>query len=316
MPSEKSAKQIDRVVVVTRKTELEELTGRFNTRGQARFYLKHAGMEFDPVEAAHDTYHRALDHVMASLPSGLKQLRLDRELVPQFDFGADVVIALGQDGLVSNTAKYLPQQPLIGVNPDPSLYDGVLLPWRAGQMQSLLEKTLSGKAKLQAVALAEARTNDGRRLIAFNDLFVGARTHVSARYELSYGGRSERQSSSGIIVSTGAGSTGWLRSVATGASAMAVALGGAASPVVPPEGFSREAERLYFSVREPFPSKTTGASIVFGVVERDAPLLVSSRLSKGGAIFSDGMEMDFLDFNSGTDVHIGVADQKAYLVIP
>lgn len=316
MPHEQTARPIDRVIVVTRKTELEELTGRFNTKGQARFYMKHAGKEFDPVETAHDTYHRALDRVMASLPSGLKQLRLDRELVPQFEFGSDVVIALGQDGLVSNTAKYLPQQPLIGVNPDPSLYDGVLLPWRAEQIQSLLERTISGSAKLQAVALAEAKTSDGRRLIAFNDLFIGARTHISARYELTFGGRRERQSSSGIIVATGAGSTGWYRSVLTGASALAVALGGSASPVVDAAGLNREVERLYFSVREPFPSNTTGTSIVFGIVDRSAPLMVSSQLSKGGAIFSDGMEMDFIDFNSGTDVVVGVADQKAYLVIP
>lgn len=316
MSGERSDRPIDRVIVVTRKTELEELTARFNTQGQARFYLKQAGMNFDPVKAAHDTYHRALDRVMGSLPQSLKQLRLDRELVPQFEFGSDVVIALGQDGLVSNTAKYLPYQPLIGINPNPALFDGVLLPWNAHDTESVLDMTIAGKARLQAVVMAEARSNDGRRLIAFNDLFVGARTHVSARYELNYGGRSERQSSSGIIISTGAGSTGWLRSVMAGAAGLAAAFGETAFPAMPPKGYDREGEQLFFSVREPFPSNMTGVSMVHGIITRDRPLVVSSHQSKGGVIFSDGMEVDFVDFNSGTDVTISIADQKAYLVVP
>lgn len=316
MAGEQTDRPIDRVIVVTRKTELEELTARFNTQGQARFYLKQAGMDFDPVKSAHDTYHQALDQVMGSLPAGLKQLRLDRELVPQFEFGADVVIALGQDGLVSNTAKYLPHQPLIGINPNPALFDGALLPWRAEDTEKVLGLTISGKARRQAVVMAEARSNDGRRLIAFNDLFVGARTHVSARYDLSYNGTTERQSSSGIIISTGAGSTGWLRSVMAGAAGLAAAYGDKAVPVVPPQGYDREGEQLFFSVREPFPSNTTGVSLVHGVITRDRPLTVSSRLSKGGVVFSDGMEMDYVDFNSGTDMSITIADQKAYLVVP
>ena len=69
-------------------------------------------------------------------------------------------------------------------------------------------------------------------------------------------------------------------------------------------------------MREPFPSNTTGVSLVHGVITRDRPLVISSRQSRGGVIFSDGMEVDFVEFNSGTDVTIAIADQKAYLVVP
>ena len=62
---------------------------------------------------------------------------------------------------------------------------------------------------------------DGQRLLAFNDLFIGARTHVSARYRVEYAGKQEQQSSSGLLVSTGAGSTGWLSSVMNMPSAVA-----------------------------------------------------------------------------------------------
>ncbi len=68
-------------------------------------------------------------------------------------------------------------------------------------------------APTRSVTMAEAVLNDGQRLLAFNDFFVGRRSHVSARYNLRWRGKAEPQSSSGVLVATGAGSTGWLSSV-------------------------------------------------------------------------------------------------------
>lgn len=313
MSAAPSSSGFDRVVVVTRKTELEELVGRYSTRGQTRFVLSRSRMKYEAVERSQDQQDRALEQVMAAIPSGLKSIHIDRSMVPQFEFLNDVVIALGPDGLVSNTAKYLPTQPLIGVNVSPQLYDGVLLPWRPDNVGKALDATLNGRSRLQSVVLAEARTQDGRRLLAFNDLFIGAKTHVSARYAIHAGGAEETQSSSGIIVSTGAGSTGWLRSVQTGARAVAMALGGTEPDAL--GGFDRGVEKLVFSVREPFPSRATGVSLVYGVVTREQPLVISSRMSQGGVIFSDGIEFDFIEFNSGSEATISIASQRAHLVV-
>ncbi len=71
---------------------------------------------------------------------------------------------------------------------------------------------------------------------------------------------------------------------------------------------------LFYSVREPFPSNTTGASLVFGMI-KDSPLQIFSQMPEGGVIFSDGIEQDFLQFNSGIGVKISVAAKKGYLVI-
>jgi hypothetical protein len=71
--------------------------------------------------------------------------------------------------------------------------------------------------RVREVTMARATLGDGQSLLAFNDRFIGRKTHVFARYHLTHGLRSENQSSSGIIVSTGAGSTGWLSSVLNGA---------------------------------------------------------------------------------------------------
>src|SRR5690349_3112951 len=112
---------LDKLVLVTRKTRLQELIERFNTRAQVKFYLTHAGLDFDDYAREDDAYRRALDVLHMQLEVGLKLQVLDRTLVPTYLFAAtDLVVALGQDGLVANTAKYVGPQPLIGVNPDPS----------------------------------------------------------------------------------------------------------------------------------------------------------------------------------------------------
>lgn len=309
--------KIERVVIVTRRTELEELVARFNTAAQAEFYLKSAGEDFAPITARHERYKASVQTLRRSLPSDLKVIAIDRSLVPQFDFQSDAVMAIGQDGLVSNTAKYLEEQPLFGVNPDPGAYEGVLLPWRPDQAGQALAGYLSGRARREMVTLAEAKTQDGRRLLAFNDLFIGPVSHGSARYDIRFGGKAEFQSSSGVIVSTGAGSTGWMSSIHCGAVAVAQQLcGGTLAAPARFGQFPRDAERLVFSVREPWPSRTTGVSIVHGTVAAGAVLTLVSHMPSGGTVFSDGLEWDNLDFNAGTTVTVSVAQRKSLLVLP
>jgi hypothetical protein len=163
--------------------------------------------------------------------------------------------------------------------------------------------------------MACARLNDGQTLLAVNDLFVGQRSHVSARYALALGDQLETQSSSGVIISTGLGSTGWLKSILAGATGVVRALseGAAAIPVQGP--FAWDASYLYFSVREPFPSKATGSSLVFGKITQARPLRIASQMPENGVIFSDGIESDFLEFNAGMEARIELADRRGLLVV-
>ena len=307
----------ENVIVVTRKTELDDLVARFNTKAQARFYLQQAGHSFDGIEAAHDKHQQVLKKVRRAIPSGLKTQTIDREMVPRFVFGeADLVVTVGQDGLVSNTAKYLSGQPILAVNPDPERFDGILLPFTADTVEGPLNRTLYGELRAQEVTLGKAELSDGQSLLAFNDFFIGVRSHVSARYTIGIGERRETQSSSGIIVSTGAGSTGWLQSVYAGAAGVVEALGG---KVVPPPNGGRlawDSEKLIYSVREPFPSIATGATIVYGEFTNGTPLEITSHMASNGVVFSDGVEADYLEFNSGSELRISTAAQKALLVTP
>ncbi len=306
--------QVEKLVIVTRHTRLDDLVARFNTPGQAKFYLEHSGGNFAEYQSEHDDYRRALDRLRRETDLGLPRQFLDRSLVPTYTFGpGDLVLTLGQDGLVANTAKYAGRQPIIAVNPDPRRFDGILLPFRLEQTRAGVEGAISGVGRSRVVTLAEARLGDGQRLLGFNDLFIGARSHVSARYLVKWRKQQESQSSSGVLVSTGVGSTGWMSSVFRMAEGVARFTGGkAGSPVT----LEWEDPRLLFAVREPFVSRQSQAGVVAGLLEEGEGLVLESRMPSGGVIFSDGMEQDYLDFNAGAVVEIRTADQQARLLLP
>ena len=222
---------------------------------------------------------------------------------------------LGQDGLVANTVKYTTTQQVVGVNPDPARWEGVLLPFSVSDLEKILPEVFAHHRPIKEVTMAKAELNDGQRLYAVNILFIGVRSHTSARYTISMGEKSEQHSSSGLIVSTGLCSTGWFRSLMTGAAKVASEASGGRFKVEPPGGFAWDSDYLYYTVREPFPSKTSSATLVFGKITSKRPLRLISQTPEVGVIFSDGIESDFLAFNSGTQATITIAEKKGHLVI-
>ena len=308
---------IDRIVLVTKKTPLEELVERFNSSAQARFYLEHLGGSFDEYQASHARYAAAVAGVRRDLPRGLKLHVIERTFLPNYLFAEnDLVVTVGPDGLVVNTAKYLAGQPILAINPDPQRVDGILLPFGVDEAGEWAARAAAGRAPMRQVTMAKASLNDGQTLYAFNDLFIGPRSHVSARYRLEYDSRAEDQSSSGLIVSTGAGCTGWLQSIITGSVRVAAGVTGLDLTPPAPESYRLpwEADELYFAVREPFTSRTSQATLVFGKLSARRPLTIRSYMPENGVIFSDGLEGDYLSFNSGTVATVGVAERKASLV--
>jgi hypothetical protein len=309
----------DKIVLVTRKTRLDGLVERFNTIGQVRFYIEHSGGDFKQFQREHDRYYAAVAELRRSLEGSLKIQVIERGFLPNFLFSeSDVVVTIGIDGLVANTAKYLEGQPLVAVNPDPANIDGILLPFDVSQAGPAVQAILQGRAKFRYITMAETRLNDGQKLLAFNDFFVGVRTHVSARYLIQTGGFQEHHSSSGVIVSTGVGSSGWLSSLFNMANGMLSGFQTQESGSVdrlPGVRLDWEAEQLVFVVREPFMSKTSSVEIVCGIITPDRPLVVHSEMADGGVIFSDGVEADFLAFNAGMIATIGFADKKTHLMV-
>ena len=304
-----------KIVLVTRKTRLEDLIARYLTASQARFYVEHLGADFSDYEREHEVYQAQRHATIQVLEQWGRYQVIERAFLPNFIFAPDdIVVALGQDGVVANTMKYLDDHPLVGLNPDPARYDGILLPFAPGDLAKLLPDVAADKRDGQAVTMAEARLSDGQVLHAVNDLFIGARTHISAIYEIAAGGTTERQSSSGLIVATGLGSTAWFKSIVTGSLAIAGSFG-QPSPLAGYDALPWDATELRFAVREPFPSRHSQTNLVCGRLASEEHLRIRSLMAENGVIFSDGVEADRLDFNAGAEVTIGIAKRRGRLIV-
>jgi NAD kinase len=303
---------VEYAIIVKNKTRLEALIERFNTQAQAKFYIERSGGNFQDYVIEHDVFCTAFAQIQQRLSSVIKNKVVDRSFLPNYLFNEkNVIIVVGQDGLVANTAKYSKAVPIVAVNPDPKRYDGVLLPFNQHNFITAVERVLTDQYAYRMMRFAEAKLNDGQRLLAFNDLFIGAASHVSARYKISYRGETEEHSSSGLLVSTKAGATGWLSSVFN----MAYGVASMFESMLEPRQPELADDDLLFVVREPFKSLRTQTQLSLGKINGEHSLVIESLMPSNGVIFSDGIETDFLKFNSGMIATIGLAQEQAKLVL-
>lgn len=291
-----------RAVIVRRPTELELIIAQHGTRAQAAFYLERQGLRIADVDERHRRVIAALEAVRVQIPRSWRHIVLMRSDLNRFVFEEhDIVVAVGQDGLVANVAKYLNGQYVIGINPDRSSYEGVLVPHEAAAASDLLADCIAGRAQAEARAMVEATLDDGQRLTALNEIFVGHHSHQSARYRLSLGDVDERQSSSGVIVSTGTGATGWARSINE------ERRGILSLP-------SPEERALAFFVRETFPGSGFATQTTFGRLTSNDRLAITSEMNGGGVLFGDGIEEDSLEFLWGSIASIALSSKRLRLV--
>lgn len=302
----------ERVIIIRDQTRLEQLIERFNSKAQAKFYIERNGGDFQFFELENTTFYESLAVVQEAIPKEYKQKIIYRTFLPRFLFAEnDLILVIGQDGLVANTAKYVNGLPIIGINPDRARYDGILLKHDPTDVKRIIKSVAAGKFNSKKVTLAKATMNDGQTLLAFNDFYVGADSHVSSRYTIDFNGAKENQSSSGILISTGAGSTGWLSSVFNMTNNINRTSHNKSNASTT---WDWDEEKLVFVVREPFVSKMSQATIGFGIISKFSTLRIESHMPTKGVIFSDGIESDFIKFNTGSTVEIGIAKEKALLI--
>ena len=291
---------VPRCVLVERPTEFRDLLARHGTRAQARFFLAQRGVPLDEVEERHLRYEEVRASVVGAIPPAWRTATVQRDDLDRFLFaGDDIVAVLGQDGLVANVAKYLDGQPVIGLNPEPERFPGVLVNQSPDAMADLCADVAAGRAAVQERTMVRAALDDGQELRALNEIFLGHRTHQSARYELTVGSESEHQSSSGLIVASGSGATGWAASI-NRQNRRRVDLPGPTA-----------AELAWF-VREAWESQATGVALTAGLLGDGEVLTVSGE--REGVVFGDGIEDDRLSVDWGQRVTIGAASQRLRLV--
>jgi NAD kinase len=293
-----------RAVLVYRRTELDELLARHGTRGQAAFYLSSRGRSLAGIESRHTLQQQALATASAAIPLDWRRGTVERADLSRFLFAPDdIIVAVGQDGLVANVAKYLDQQPVIGINPDPARNPGVLVPHPPAATGPLLATAASKSAErhIEGLTMVEAITDDAQRLLALNEVYLGQPSHQTARYTLRPpGGKQERQGSSGILVGTGTGATGWCRSAWLERGSH-LSLPGPAEPA------------LCWFVREAWPSPATATNLTEGLLTGTSELAVISE-SEGLVAFGDGVETDALTLSWGQQITIHAARHRLRLL--
>ncbi|HKD88641.1 MAG TPA: hypothetical protein VKB62_08940 [Streptosporangiaceae bacterium] len=291
-----------RAVLIHRRTELQALLERHGTRGQAAFFLQTRGRRIEDVAARHHAVQAAIALVTAAIPADWRRGLVERADLPRFLFDpGDIVIAVGQDGLVANIARYLDGQIVIGINPEPDRNPGVLVPHPPLAAPALLAAAYPGGVHAEQRAMVEAITDDGQQLAALNEIFIGQPSHQTARYTLKLpDGHAEQQASSGLIVSTGTGATGWCRS------AWLERHSSLALPA-PTE------RRLTWFVREAWPSPATGTSLTEGDVASGQSLSITAE-SDQLVLFGDGIETDATPLTWGQTASIHLATRTLRLL--
>ncbi len=291
-----------RVVLVSRETEYAALLAKHGTRGQAEFFLSTRGQKIADLEAWDSLQSLTLRAAKEAMPADWSFVHVMRDDLNRFLFAPeDIVVPIGQDGLVANLAKYLDGQQVIGVSPDLAASEGVLTRHSVDRLGDLVRRAAHGDVDLQNRTMVQASTGEGLSLLALNELFIGHRSHQSARYVVRADDAEEFQSSSGMIVATGTGLTGWAKSIMTATHR--------SFEIAPDDN------RAAFFAREPWPSRTSGADIAAGEIGTDTHLTLLSRINEGGVIFADGIEQDFLPFDWGNVAEIGIAEKRLALVV-
>jgi NAD kinase len=159
--------------------------------------------------------------------------------------GVDFVISIGGDGTALSASHYLIHRPLLAVNSDPRGSEGALTTIELKELPKKLEEIKRGNHKIEKLERIKVFIN-GKHLnpLVLNEVFIANEdAYLISKYKIKFNGNEEEQRSSGLIFSTGTGSTAWYKSA-----------GG--------ESFSPQAKYIRMITREPYFGKLHKFSMV------------------------------------------------------
>jgi NAD kinase len=278
--------RIRKVLLSTKKTALEHFKEHSD-------FLEDIlpARELREIRIAHEAHYATLDSIRRSLADhGIDFARSYMPYSEYEDFeGKDLIICVGGDGTVLNSSQYIRDRtPVLAVRSDKKSV-GALCEIDASEFEVALNRLLMDDFKLEEWSRVEGRFRN-KRLLALNEIYVGTRHSPSmARYELSFGGKREWQMSSGLVISSGTGSSGWYRNI-PGSQGK----------------FPRTAKELRFIVREH--NIAARYKLTRGTIRPDGKLVIRSKMNIDGAISFDGdAGKRMFDFNRGDTLEVRLA---------
>lgn len=207
----------------------------------------------------------------------------------------DLVLSVGGDGTLLRAAYCVKGKAIFGVNSNAKKSEGALCFVEARDLEEKIKKVIEGQFFLKNFTRARVFfTNKGYSYNALNEVYIGsAASYHTSRYILRFKQIKEQQKSSGIIVSTGLGSTAWYSSIAR-------------------ENFNPEFQELRFIVREPYQGRLSNFSLIKGSITGKQKLFLKSKM-KDAVVVIDSIVKVPLD--SGQEVKISISQKPARFVV-
>jgi NAD+ kinase len=203
------------LVVVVSKRSMYERVIQERRDPKAISLLQRRDISVARWRKAHLAHQLTLRRVLAGLRSLGAKVTVLRSPAVVFDASdASLVVTVGGDGTLLAASHHVGSIPILGVNSSPEHSVGFFCPAHLGNLMPMLEQALEGT--LPSVSLSRMQVSVNNRILSrrvLNEaLFCHAIPAATSRYLVSFGGKTEEQRSSGVWVSTAAGSTGAARS--------------------------------------------------------------------------------------------------------
>jgi NAD kinase len=300
----------DSIVVVAKRSRFERESQNLNLSEEALLARYDAiGESGSRLFGSHVRQREALQICKRELSD--EQVVRVEDLAKRLASGkVHAVIALGGDDFLKLASQFVKDTPVLGVNSDPSFSHGVLLSTHIDQIQQVICALESGHYRIEPWARIQL-TIDGHELSpALNDVVLGKRDfRQMSRHELEFRGERIIQRSSGILVASGAGSTGWFSSAG-------LYLGRE------DRSFPREAPYLRFELREPQVRIATedGIRSVSLPPHTEGTLLPGESLRITSLNDDDGIasrdSIDTIPFQRGAVAEISLSSTPLNMIIP
>lgn len=220
----------------------------------------------------HATHSRTIKKIREELKSRAVRFKSTTgHTIP--DLGKyDLIITVGGDGTFLRTSHHVTKQPVLGVNSSPQASVGALCPVTLKEFSAKLRAILGNDFRTRSLNRLEIRVN-GKKLghLALNDvLFCNTQPGGTSRYTMILGNRKEEQRSSGVWISSAAGSTAAIR-----------AAGGKKLP--------RFSKQIQYLVREPYQGRHAPYRLVKGIIPPGRAIKFVNQMLHA-ALYIDGLQ--------------------------
>lgn len=282
-----------KIALVPKLTKVEWDMKRLNlTERELKEFYDKQGLNTMVIFDSHQIQKQGLNKIKSIFPEieTVERDKCTRESMKPFD----IILAYGGDNHFQYIAHRLTSQIILGVNSDPDRSDGALTSIAINELELYKERILNKKFSIEEWTRLKVQTN-GTIIedLAISEVFIGEEKRFNmSRHILELNGQKEEQKGSGLIVSTGTGSTGWYNSAHQ-------------HQVNNQVKFPRINKMAYFMLTEPFRGKHHSYKNAIGQFGEHEKLIVTSLSDTQGILAIDSLTIIPIKEGSKITIELG-----------